>query len=209
MKRNHRAAYAKQCKLRKKPRIPLDLSLAAAVSHAVPMTNALKLGPLLSAPPVPVEATKASPAGATTLAESAEQRMLGFARWVEGPINQYGAPYMLVHWASGLATFVGTAALVHHGVDIVAVLRQLPFVPSVSDSTTEVLSGRASCLAGAMLINSLSLPVRIYLMSVLARPAFVSVSAWHDASARLYRSHLRQQMRSSPDFPRRLEVRSR
>ena len=170
------------------------------------MTNALKLGPLLSAP-LPAETPPASSPTGATLADSAEQRMLSFVRWVEGPVNQYGAPYLLVHWASGLATFVGTAALVHHGVDVVAVLKQLPFMSSASDSTTELMSGRASCVAGAMLINSLSLPVRIYLMSVLARPAFVSVSAWRDASARLYRSHLRSQLRSSPEFPRRLQLR--
>ena len=35
-------------RLSKRPRAPLDLVLAATLSHAVPATNALKLGPLLA-----------------------------------------------------------------------------------------------------------------------------------------------------------------
>ena len=77
-------------RLSKKPRAPLDLMLAAAVSHAVPATNALKLGPLLA----PVQAAPKPDADISAL----ERRVYAAVQWAEGPINQYGAPYMLVHW---------------------------------------------------------------------------------------------------------------
>jgi len=198
-------------KLTKKFRTPVDFSLAAALAHAVPATNVLKLGPLLSAPlPPPEPPTPADQhAGATTtLTDRFEERMFGIIRWVEGPVNKFGAPFMLVHWASGLATVLGTTLAVHKGVDVVALLRHVPFL-SVSDATAGFVSGKASCLAGAMVANSLSLPLRIYLMSVLARPSFVAVFAWRDASAIVYRAHLRQQMRMFPrTFPRRLKLRT-
>ncbi len=199
-------------KLTKKLRMPLDLSLAAALSHAVPSTNALKLGPLLVAPlpaPEPAEHYAAAPTKLESLAEALERRLLTVLRWAEGPVNRFGAPYLMVHWASGLCTFVGTALAFSHGVDVAAVLRHVPLLSSLSASTTEMVSGPASCLAGAALINTLSLPLRLYLMSLLARPAFVNLSAWRQQSALLYRSHVRQQMRAFPEsFPRRLELRA-
>jgi len=202
-------------KLSKKLRMPLDLSLAAALSHAVPAANALKLGPLLAAPLPPPEPTMAADAdvGAPTrlesLAADVDRRIVGLVRWAEGPVNQYGGPYVFVHWASGLSTCLGTTLAISYGVDVAAMLRHLPFLSSLSESTAGLVSGKASCLAGAMLINTLSLPLRIYLMSVLARPAFVALAAWRDSSALLYRSHLRQQIRAFPEtFPRRLELRS-
>jgi len=203
-------------KLTKKFRTPLDLSLAAALSHAVPATNALKLGPLVAAPIPPLEPAAGAADGARAptkmeaLADNLDRRIVGFARWAEGPVNQYGGPYVLVHWASGLCVCLGTTAAVNYGVDVVSMLRHLPLLSSISDSSAELVSSKASCLAGAMLINTLSLPLRIYLMSVLARPLFVTLSAWRDASALVYRSHLRQQMREFPEtFPRRLELRSK
>ena len=77
-------------RLSKKPRAPLDLMLAATLSHAVPATNALKLGPLLA----PMQAAPKPDAEITPL----ERRVYAMIHWAEGPINQYGAPYMLVHW---------------------------------------------------------------------------------------------------------------
>ena len=190
-------------KLTKKPRMPIDFSLATALSHAAPWTNMLKLGPLLTSP-MPAEAPAATAPTPTML----ESRVIAFTKWVEGPVNQYGAPYMLVHWFNGMATCVGTALCVHYGVDVIAALKHLPFVSS-SSGTAEFVSVKASCVAGAALLNSLSLPLRIYLMSVLARPAFVASYGLLDCTARRYRSHLREQLRTSRDFPRRLALRSR
>lgn len=175
----------------KRLRTPVDLSIAAAVAHAAPWTNTLKLGPLLTAPLAAVPATQA--------ASPLEARIYGLVRSVEGPVNKYGAPYMLVHWASGLATVSLTTACVHHGVDVGAVLGALPFLSSATDGLAQAVSGKASCVAGAMVLNTLSLPLRLYAMSVYARPAFVSLSSWYDAELRAYRSDLRAKLRSTPD----------
>ena len=67
-------------RLSKRPRAPLDLVLAATLSHAVPATNALKLGPLLA----PVQAAPKPDAKITPL----ERRIYAAIQWVEGPINQ-------------------------------------------------------------------------------------------------------------------------
>ena len=124
-------------KLSKKPRVPFDLALAATLAHTAPATNMLKLGPLLT----PMQTTPAAGAEATEL----ERRIAAAVVWAEGPVNTYGAPYMLVHWLNGLLT-VGTAtACVHHGVDVVALLNRLPFV---SDAGASLLTSSASCVAG-------------------------------------------------------------
>ena len=183
-------------KLTKKFRAPVDLSIAAALSNAIPWTNELKLGPLLTGQ-IPSETSQ------TTRSVS---RVVAFARWAEGPVNKYGAPYMLVHWASGLTTVTVATLCVHKGVDIVGALSHLPFMTS-GDGMAEMVSGKASCFAGGMVINTLSLPLRLYLMSLFASPAFKMFSEVYEKQMRTYRSWLKTHLRTNPDAPRRLEIR--
>ncbi|KAL3893004.1 MAG: hypothetical protein SGPRY_014569, partial [Prymnesium sp.] len=198
--------------LTKKLRTPLDLSLAASLSHTVPATNQLKLGPLLGVIKPDDKVSKDGSAGDTAAKDGSsgkredatvEDRIMKIARWAEGPINKYGGPYMMVHWASGLTVIGGTTYAVHHGLDIMALLNYLPFVTPESDAASFV-SHQASCIAGATVLNTLSLPVRLYLMSMYARGGFVEGRRRYDSSLRIYRSWLRAHLRSKPDAPRRL-----
>ena len=182
-------------RLSKRPRAPLDLVLAATLSHAVPATNALKLGPLLA----PVQAAPKPDAEITPL----ERRIYAAIQWAEGPINQYGAPYMLVHWASGLATVSIATACVHAGVDVVALLGRLPFMGDAA--SLQLVTGSASCLAGAACLNSLSLPARLYLMSWYGRVGCVELERWRATYIRRLRAEYRQFLRRNPDTPRRLQ----
>ena len=182
-------------RLSKRPRAPLDLMLAATLSHAVPATNALKLGPLLA----PVQAAPKPDAEITPL----ERRIYAAIQWVEGPINQYGAPYMLVHWASGLTTVSIATACVHGGVDVVALLGRLPFMGDAA--SLQLVTGSASCIAGAACLNSLSLPARLYLMSWYGRVSCVELERWRAVAIRRLRVEYRQFLRRNPDTPRRLQ----
>lgn len=182
-------------RLTKKVRTPLDLSVAAVLANAAPWTNTLRLGPLLGV-------VKAHP-GATPVAEGPFERLLN---WAEGPINQYGGPYMMVHWASGLTLVATVTYFVHNGLDIMSLVSQLPFM-SADGGTAAIVSEKASCVAMAMVLNTLSLPVRLYLMSTYARPGFVAFTDSHAEFLRGYRAWLRRHLRAKPDSPRRLQRR--
>jgi len=201
-------------KLTKKFRAPVDLSLAAALSHAVPATNGLKLGPLLAAPLTGATTTP----DRTTLTGQLEAGAIGLVQWAEGPVNKYGAPYMLVHWASGLTLVGSTTWLVHQGFDVMTAAAHLPLIGpflAVDPAAAAYVSGQASCLAGAMLINTLSMPLRLYFMSLYARDAFVwweghaqpTLRRLNESRTRHVRSLMRSYLRDHPD-KRRLVMRS-
>ena len=175
-------------RLTKRPRMPLDLALAAALAHAIPATNALKLGPLL----VPVQ-SRVSGAEASAL----EGRIAKALTWVEGPVNKYGFPYMLVHWLSGLLTVSVATACVHHGVDVVALLGRLPF--SSEAAHVELVTSSASCVAGAACINSLTLPARLGLMARFGGGWFVTMHVHLAGHKRGFRSWYRRHLRANPE----------
>ena len=92
-------------KLSKKARMPLDAAAAASLAHVAPWTNALKLGPLLSPMRMPPEEAKGESATAkiesttakTEFATQFEQRIVGFVRWAEGPVNRFGCAFHPFH----------------------------------------------------------------------------------------------------------------
>jgi len=173
-------------RLCKRPRIPLDITLAATLAHAIPFTNALKLGPLLVPVRTQVSNDKASPL---------ERRILAAVTWAEGPINKYGAPYMLVNWLSGMLTVSVATTCVHQGLDVVAVLSQLPFM---SGSSVGVVTGSASCVAGAACVNSLLLPARLYLMSRFGGQGFSALAEYYASYKRTLRLQYKKQLRANP-----------
>ncbi|KAG8466018.1 hypothetical protein KFE25_005588 [Diacronema lutheri] len=151
---------------------PVDVALTLLLARAFPASTAIKLGPLI-VPQLPREesrpdATAAGDGGGGLLLA----RWADFAtRWLEGPVNRYGAPFMLARWITGLSLVTLTTTVVHAGVDITAVL-----APVFSDTQAlAAVSGTASALAGAMVTNTLSLPLRVLLFAQLARPLFVAM----------------------------------
>ena len=46
---------------------------------------------------------------------------------------------------------------------------------SADDGSAAIVTESASCLAGSMCMNTLSLPLRLYLLSLVARPSFEAV----------------------------------
>lgn len=196
-------------RLTKKFRTPVDISLAAMLSNSIPSANLLRLGPLLGVvkfAPVKHEEPSESKPAAVRMVEEAEARIHQAINWAEGPINKYGGAYMMVHWMTGLTVVSTTCLAVHHGLDIMSVVNKLPFL-EVESSTASLVSEKASCIAGAMVLNSLSLPFRLYLMSLYARPVFTMACSSYDDMLRGYRSWLRVHLRSSPNASRRLLIR--
>ena len=187
-------------RLTKRFRMPLDLSLAAALANAVPWANALKLGPLLVAP-LQQASKPASTSGsaADDAVGRVEKGALALATWAQGPVNRYGGPYVFVHWCTGLATVSVTTACVHHGVDVMQLLASVPYL-STSASTAQTLSTTASCVAGAMVINTVALPGRLYLLAIYGRPAFELLERKHAGFARAYRAWYRAQLREDPSM---------
>jgi hypothetical protein len=163
---------------------PLDLTLAVALAKAFPASTSIRLGPLII-PPMPREqpreqppaaAGPQKPGGAAANAEPAQEELLvqwtQFAtRWLEGPVNQYGAPFMLARWVTGLSFVSLTTGLVHSGVDVTALLN---CVFSNAESAMAV-SSKASALAGAMVLNTLSLPLRVLVFAQFGRQSFLAM----------------------------------
>lgn len=77
-------------RLTKKLRTPPELTLAAALAHAFPAAKALKLGPLLTAP---MAAAQAVPPEELSRVEKGILRAVDA---VQGPVNTYGGPYIIV-----------------------------------------------------------------------------------------------------------------
>ena len=187
-------------RLTKRLRMPLDVSLAAAMSHAMPSANRLKLGHLVAAPIAHVQAADGSePAGRI------EQGLVAFTRAVQGPVNTYGGPYVLVHWCTGLATASATTLCVHHGVDVMSMLSSLPLV-SLSEGAAQSVSKTASCVGGAMLLNTMLLPFRIVLLGRFGKPAFAELARRQESLSlrirdgdREYRSWYRRRLRERPE----------
>ena len=72
-------------------------------------------------------------------------------------------------------------------------------------ASLQLVTGSASCLAGAACLNSLSLPARLYLMSWYGRVGCVELERWRAAYIRRLRAEYRQFLRRNPDTPRRLQ----
>ena len=126
------------------------------------------------------------------------------AQWAQGPVNTYGGPFILVNWLAGLTSVGVTTACVHAGVDVTAALASLPLIGSASEATLNAASGYASCVAGAMLVNTLMLPLRLYMLALFGRRGFESVTRGYAGFWRGYRSWLRRKLREDPTLERRL-----
>lgn len=172
---------------------PLDLGLAVALARAFPATTLIRLGPLIvppttvasdADPPAPASASASggTPRGKSTPDASGPSRSDADAdivaqwarfatRWLEGPVNTYGAPFLLARWVTGLSLVGTTTALVHSGVDVTSYLGA--FFAAPEDVATA--STTASAVAGAMVFNTLTLPVRVLAFGVFARPAFAAI----------------------------------
>lgn len=177
-------------RLTKKLRTPPEMTLAAALAHAVPATNALKLGPLLVAP---VSAVQTVPSEDLS---RVERGIIAFTNRAQGPINTYGGPFLIVNWCVGLTSVATTTACVHAGLDVQQALAALPLVGAMSDAALDAASSGASCVAGAMLINTLAMPLRLYMLSLVGMDAFGAVAESHARFWRGYRSWLRKKLRA-------------
>lgn len=161
---------------------PLDVGLTVVLARAFPASTAIKLGPLLI-PPTPRSddqrakgSSEPSSGGNGSSGATVDSGLLvrwsNFAtRWLEGPVNTYGAPFMLARWITGLSFVSVTTVLVHSGVDITALLG---LVFSEPESVMTV-STKASALAGAMVINTVVLPLRVLLFAHYGRSLFVAM----------------------------------
>ena len=114
-----------------------------------------------------------------------------------------GAPFMLVNWFNGIATVGAATACTWYGLDVGTILNHIPFV---TEDTAQLATASTSCVAGAACINSLTLPVRLYLLS-RAAPRFIQADRIRSEQQRAFRSWMREHLRSNPDAPRRLAKR--
>lgn len=150
---------------------PVDFALAVLLARAWPAATAIRLGPLIIPPAAQVAQAKpgAAEEGGPAAAADLTTRWVSFATsWLEGPVNKYGAPFLLSRWVTGLTVVSGLTAMVHTGVDVGALVGNLVSNPSVADTMT----AQASAVAGAMVINTAVLPLRVLLFALLARAAF-------------------------------------
>ena len=185
-------------RMTKRLRTPVDLSLAAMVAHSFPWANRLKLGPLLAAP---LQNVAADPTNRF------ESGLVSLTQWAQGPVNTYGGAYMVIHWLTGLTTVTCVTTAVHYGVDVSQALASLPFIGEYSEASLQTASGTASCVAGAMTINTVALPARLYLLSLYGLTAFTALSTRQAAFWRTYRAWIRVQYRENPQLERRLKRR--
>ena len=181
-------------RMTKRLRTPVDLSLAAAVAHSFPWASRLKLGPLLAAP---LQNVAADPTNRF------ESGLVSLTQWAQGPVNTYGGAYMVIHWLTGLTTVtcVDGGALWRGrvaGARLAAILAN-------TQASLQTASGTASCVAGAMTINTVALPARLYLLSLYGLTAFSALSTRQAAFWRTYRAWIRVRYRENPQLERRLK----
>jgi hypothetical protein len=151
---------------------PFDLVLAVGIAKAVPSSTSIRLGPLIIPPMLREEKVPASASSPAPPEQLLVTRWAQFAaRWLEGPINEYGAPFMLARWVTGLSLVSVTTSLVHAGADVSEVLGLVFSNPEA----VMVVSAKASAVAGAMVVNTLSLPLRVLAFAHLGRPTFVAL----------------------------------
>ena len=111
---------------------------------------------------------------------------------------------MFTHWLNGLLT-VGTATVCTHlGVDVVGALSYIPFLDAGGGGAT-ALTSSTSCVAAAACTNSLTMPLRLVLLSIYGRRVFAALYAWNAARASRLRSDFRGALRAGE--PGRLERR--
>ena len=152
---------------------PFDLVLAVGIAKAVPSSTSIRLGPLIILPmPREEPAADAASSKPAPPEQSLVSRWSQFAtRWLEGPINEYGAPFMLARWVTGLSLVSATTSLVHTGADVSGLLGLVFSNPEA----VMVVSGKASAVAGAMVANTVSLPLRVLAFAHFGRPTFVAL----------------------------------
>jgi hypothetical protein len=78
---------------------------------------------------------------------------------------------MLARWITGLTLVSTTTWVVHSGVDITALLGMVFSDPG----NVMVVSTKASAVAGAMVVNTAVLPLRVLFFAQFGRPLFVAL----------------------------------
>jgi len=193
-------------RLVKRPRLPLDLAMAASLAHAAPGMNKLKLGPLLT-PFLDQRPGTAAPPETDGLSG----RLMALLRSVEGPVNTYGGPFLLCTWANGLATVAGATLMTQYGVDVAsavdAAFSWVPFSGSGDGSAQALLTTSASAAAAAKCTNSLTMPLRLVLLAHYGGPAMVALEKFRAELTRKERAMLKGMLRERPDHPGRLKKR--
>ena len=84
------------------------------------------------------------------------------------------------------------------GVDVSQLLGSLPLIGSVSEASLQSASGTASCVAGGMLINTLTLPGRLYLLALHGLPTFELLGHHRARMLVKLRAQMRQDLRADP-----------
>jgi hypothetical protein len=142
-------------------RQPLNVLIAAGIMKAAPIMSTVHVSPLLTGMAGDQLQTEVSRSIADTdwsqsKKERALSRLATFDRgmkWVQGPIDKYGASFYIASKITTLALIVGSAQAIASGFDVTAQLAEW----GVSDS---IQDGFGS-MAGAVLLNSVLLPAHV------------------------------------------------
>jgi hypothetical protein len=129
-----------------KLRQPLNIAMAAVLSHQFPILQQIKVSPLLIFP--------------STNSQSSEKVPLWLEKlrkWSEGPIDKYGSALLLSGRINSMLTIISVSCCTYYGVDLNSFLSSL--------GISETLQGASGSFAAASLMNSLLLPLHMWLAS--------------------------------------------
>ena len=157
-------------RLTRRMRMPINVAIAAGAVRVAPALSALTVTPLLTGlQPGDAKALDAKwmstraylegtqPVGAhRDTMRGVMDRIEGFGRWVQGPVDQYGLALFLSGKVSWLATLLTVSVATRHGLDIQPTLVWLGM-------GADGLQSSMGCLAAAAGMNIAFTPAHFYL----------------------------------------------
>lgn len=104
-------------------------------------------------------------------------------------------PYMAVHWASGLLAVSATTLCVSSGTDVFQLLSNIPLFSITGESTAQFISSNSSCVAGAMVTNTVLLPLRIVVLARYGDTLFGALADRRESYRRALIAYHRTQLK--------------
>jgi hypothetical protein len=131
-----------------KLRQPLNIAMAAALSHQFPILQQIKVSPLLRYPSTDSDSQSL---------EKEPAWMEKVRLWSEGPIDKYGWALLFSGRINSMLTIISVSCCTYYGIDLNTFFSSL--------GISETLQEASGSMAAASLLNSLLLPFHMWLTS--------------------------------------------
>jgi hypothetical protein len=162
-----------------KIRQPVNIAMAAACAAAFPKLSLLKVSVLLTGL-VPGEKGLESGLKEYAKSETAKKMLNGMwsgLKFIQGPIDKYGASWYISSKITTMATILGGAYAIKSGLDVTSVLSEWGFATDMQDGF--------GAMAGAFFINTPLVPLHLVLAVGATKQVGPRITAWVEEQDRL------------------------